>query len=675
MGEGSNRASNGMGNRELEARLEALEKELDSSGRTGAELQMLRDAVADLAADTLDLRNQMEKIVSSCERVLAGGGGGFDASAVRRNSLKRSASTLRRVTGRAVRGTIGAARRFVGGREQGREPLADLDLRFASEPVRQTPGIAVVIRVGTDPGATDVPEEIRAQSVTDLEVVLWNEETARATRFSDGGEPQNFDAPDRKSLAAELSAGYVADLVSPLPRLHPTVFEVCRWTLASEGLPLLVQSVGSAPGGEKTWSVRPLEDWIDSQESTGLVKVVGGRDWHPTGLSGSPFAGTGGGRGYLLPRGASGEITHEVAPLADTEPMTAETDGRPAVIVTTTLSGATVAAWLQRELGNAFRFVVMIVDSEESGGSAIRAITDLGAMVYPIAGFLEPQVHPWVVADVLRAAGAGVVLRIDTPVDLQVVSGDRPFVIDLPFHSDEVCGAADIVLALGGEIADRARNREIETVDLVAAPDLSGSEPNAEARAGLRAAYNVPEGAQLVLTYGDLTPDRRPEDAAAVARRLRRREDVFFLMIGQGPLAGTVSDMAAYFGLDRFVISPAGHSMIDLVGACDCVLSPAEEDSWPVAVAAGLALGRSIVATDIDGVRELVAAADGDRCTLCQPGDVDALAAAVADGLDNHRPRKATKKAWTAARGRTKRCLVAIREAIVRGTPDGSEKS
>ena len=38
-----------------------------------------------------------------------------------------------------------------------------------------------------------------------------------------------------------------------------------------------------------------------------------------------------------------------------------------------------------------------------------------------------------------------------------------------------------------------------------------------------------------------------------------------------------------------------------------------------------LALGRHVVATDVDGVRELVAAADGERCVLRPPGDLEGL--------------------------------------------------
>ncbi len=180
----------------------------------------------------------------------------------------------------------------------------------------------------------------------------------------------------------------------------------------------------------------------------------------------------------------------------------------------------------------------------------------------------------------------------------------------------------------------------------------------------MRSAYGVPEDARLILTVCDLEPANRPSDVAAIARRLRHREDIYLLLIGQGSLAGSISDLAGYFELDRFIFAPSGHSVTEIVAASDCVLSTAEVDPWPVSVGAALALGRSVVATEIDGVRELVAAANGDRCTLLPPGDVNGLAAAVVEALGSQRKPRATKKAWNAARARSAKAADVIREAL-----------
>jgi glycosyltransferase involved in cell wall biosynthesis len=178
---------------------------------------------------------------------------------------------------------------------------------------------------------------------------------------------------------------------------------------------------------------------------------------------------------------------------------------------------------------------------------------------------------------------------------------------------------------------------------------------------------------RLVLAVCNLEPDHRPEDVTAVARRLRHLENIYVLLVGQGSLAGSISDLAGYFDLDRFSLAPAGHTLTELVAVSDCVLSTAELDPWPVAVGTALALGRRVVATEIDGVRELAAAVGFDRCFLGPPGDVDALAAAVVDALDNQRKPRATKKAWNAAAARAATAAGVLREALGRNPVGESE--
>lgn len=663
MSERDNRTAGGADGRELEARLDAIEARLAGLPAGDAELELLREAVKDLSADTADLRNQLDKIVSSCERLLAGGAGGVDLSAVRRNGLRESATALKRVTGRAVRGTLGAARRLMGSGESASRRAASFDLRLAQEPADRAPSIAVVVRIDSRVDDAAIPDELLAQTDPELEVVVWNESDGRAALVAGPGEPRVFDAPDRAAIAGELESESVSEWAGTLPRVDPTTIEVCRWTLASEGLPLLVQGGRAINGRETTWSIRPVAGWAADEPDPRPAKVVGGRHWIPSGLEGRVVIGAANGCGYLPGSGTEGVITHEIRPLSGVVSSPPWEDERSVIIVTATARSRRLVTWLQRELGDGHRLIAVMGDHESAGGSAGRAISELGGTVVQLGGFLDPSVHASVVADMARAYGAAAVLRIDSTDELPSLD-PRPRIVDLPFHRDEIDPAADVVLALGRDLAERASQTGAEVIDLVPGPDLPPSKLATGALAGLRAAYSVPEDARLVLTWGDLTPEGRPEDAAAVARRLRDREDLWFLVVGDGPLAGTVSDIAGYFGLERFVLAPAAHTVTDLVAACDCVLQPAEEDPWPVAVAAGLALGRSVIATDIDGVRELVANADADRCSLCLPGDVDGLAAALADGLGNHRRRQATKKAWAAARARTDRCLDAIRGAL-----------
>jgi glycosyltransferase involved in cell wall biosynthesis len=671
-----NRSTGARTGREIEGRLDELEREIRSVGRDQVEIQALREAVDDLAADMLDLHNQLSKIVTSCERLLAGAGG--DATLDRRGRFRSSASTLRRATGRAVRGTIGAARRLLGTREPQPDRLPDLEIRTATTPTRRAPRLAAVVRVADDPEMMAVPDEILAQTETELEVVLWAEDAATAVLRRPGEEPIRFGAADRRAVAEALTAEWVIDLAAPVTGIGPTCFELCRWTVASEDVPLIVCGDRSPPASAGRCTVDPVGGWVekpsgDDRAPARLTKIVNGRRWIAAGVEEMAVVGAAGGRGYLAAAGEAESAIHEVAPVSGVVTAAREDDGRPAMLVTSTSRGVAVAAWLLQRLSADHRVIVAML--EPSGSGAVnRALTELGATVYPLADFLEPPVYPSLLAELVRARDIRTLIRIDTPLELAGVGDGRPRVIDLPFSTDAIGGDPDLVLALGRGLAAEARSRGLETIELVPAPDLPGEMPNPGDAGGIRSAYGVDGAARLVLWIGDLTPERRPEDAAAVAYRLRDRDDLHLLVIGQGPLAGTVSDIAGYLGLDRFNLAPPGHSLPDLVSACDCVLSTAEEDLWPTAVAAGLALGRAVVATEVDGVRELVAAAEGDRCTLCAPGDVDAMSAAIGEALDHGRTPRVTKKAWVASSARAAAAAETVRDAVARAASGETKK-
>lgn len=645
------------GRRDLAGRLADADDRLGGDGRQDerentrlasieAELARLRKTVDDLAADTLDLNNQLDRLVSICERLV--GGALADAADRRVSGLKHAVSvaglTARRVAGRVV----GAARSLTGNRRPAvRRPPA-VELKIAERPVTRSPDLVVIARTAADPETVGRRHAIGNQTDPRFDLVVWNRERSRAVLYEQGRDPRAVVAGSRAALTAELSAELVADVGDGGALLHPTLIERCRWAAASEGIPL----VGGPSGSEARWRVMPRSAWAEhggAETGMRLVKRVDTGGWGPWAEVGTPAVASGAGSGYLC-TGDGGVVEHSVAPLAGVVQPVASADGRRPVLVVTSRRGAGATAWLVGALGGRFRSTVVVTDAGERDAS-VRALTELTEWVYPLRGFLAPEVWPSVVADVARAHAASVVLRVDADIDIDVGT-DAPRVIDLPFEPSGVDGSADVVIALGASIADAARSHEIDIVELVPGPAMADSMPRPEELAGVRAAYGVPEGARLVLAAVALEPDQRPEDVASVARRLADRAEIHILLVGQGTLAGTVSDLAGYLGLGNFSFAPQGHPLTDLIAACDCLLSTAEIDPWPVATATALALGRSVVATDVDGVRELCAAAGFDRCRLCRPGDVDALAQAVGDAVDSDRAPRMTRKAWTAAGAR-----------------------
>lgn len=633
-----------------------------------AELAQLRQAVADLATDNRELHALLDRLVSSCDRLVGGSMAG--AAGIRPSGgLRESASMAKRAAHRAVRGTVGVARRLVSGPRSSKAAAADVRLRFAEKPVVGAPRFAVVARTSADPESGGASEILRRQTDSSVDLVVWNEGLARAVLRPAVGEPTIVEAPDREAVAAAVSADWIADVGSGLRGLHPSVVERCRWVVASEGLPLVVGASQRSPG----WRVEPVGVWAAaSPDGSGastseLEKAVGTGGWGVWSGPGYVSVAGGVGRGYL-PARSSGPVKHTVSPLDGVVAAHPAEDERLPILVMTSSRGAALAAWALRGLAADFRFTVVVTDGAD-GSPAVRALTELADRTYPLEGFLEPEVWPSAAADLVRAHGIAALLRIDTGSNVPI-EGSGARVVDLPFASAAPGGEADLVVALGRELAEGTRAGGIETVELVPGPAPSGEMPAAEELAVVRSSYGIPEDARLVVSVCDLEPDDRPEDVAAVAKRLEHRPDIHVLLVGRGSLAGTVSDLAGYLGLERFTLAPPGHSATDIVAMSDCLLGTAEIDPWPVSVGEALALGRSVVATEIDGVRELCADADFDRCVLCPPGDVDALAAAVVDAVDTKRAPRMTRKAWNAASKRNRDAARILADAL-RPPPTG----
>jgi glycosyltransferase involved in cell wall biosynthesis len=665
---------------ELEARLAEIERRLgrvddrrlapdDRLAELEAEIGVLRETVSDLAAGNLDLHNQLARLTSACERVLAGAG----ADLRRTGRLAGSPLLVVRAARRALRGAAAAARRLTGSPPAATDAVLGLELGPAEAPAERAPRVVLVLRTSDDPAAFELPAALAGQSDPGLVVAVWNEAAGRAVVHARGADLEPVAAVDRAALTAATAAELVADLTTPLPRLHPTVVERCRWAAASEGLPLrVVEGVG--PGWRRGWELLPATVWTAGQDGSRLrlVKLVGGPGWGAPEGAGEPVVGAGAGRGYLPAPDHAGALVHRFAPLDGVVSAPSAGDERPVVLIVSAAAGAEVAAWLVRSLAADHRCTVVLTAADD-GSAAVRGLTELAWRCYPVGGFLEPAVWPSLVADLARAHGARAVLRVGDAPGPPVGAEGRPPVVAMPLRPADIGDGADVVLAVGGDIGEAARGGGLETLDLVPGPLPAGAPPSARERDGVRSAYGVPEGARLVLAVGPLEPVRRPEDVAAVARRLAHRKDVHVLLVGRGSLTGPVSDLAGYLELDNFTLAPPGHALADLVGSCDCLLGTAEEDPWPVAIATAIALGRPVVATDVDGVREVVAAAGSPRCVLCRPGDLEAMAAALLEALDGGPPPRATKKTWGAAAARGEAAAATLRQALDRAVGGADE--
>jgi len=149
----------------------------------------------------------------------------------------------------------------------------------------------------------------------------------------------------------------------------------------------------------------------------------------------------------------------------------------------------------------------------------------------------------------------------------------------------------------------------------------------------------APGGTVRLLTVGRLAVEKAPEvlvDALALLAR-SGRDGWRAEWVGTGPRAEAVARRAAEAGLDgRLALAgyvPFGPRLLDRYREADVFVHTAVTEGVPQVLVEAMAAGCAVVATDVGGVRDLVA--DGVTGLLVPPADPRALAAAVGRVVDD----------------------------------------
>lgn len=143
------------------------------------------------------------------------------------------------------------------------------------------------------------------------------------------------------------------------------------------------------------------------------------------------------------------------------------------------------------------------------------------------------------------------------------------------------------------------------------------------------------EGARVVVCVGKLSRVKNHglflRAAALVAEG---REDVVFLIVGDGPLRGELSTLAGRLGLSgRVRLAGRREDVPALLKLTDVFVMPSSSEGLPNAVMEAMAAGLPVVATRVGGIPELIT--DGESGRLVAPGDAEAMARAVGELLDD----------------------------------------
>jgi glycosyltransferase involved in cell wall biosynthesis len=120
----------------------------------------------------------------------------------------------------------------------------------------------------------------------------------------------------------------------------------------------------------------------------------------------------------------------------------------------------------------------------------------------------------------------------------------------------------------------------------------------------------------------------------AAAQVVQAAPKARFFLVGEGPLLAELKAQAAALGLaDRFVFAGFRRDVAATLSAFDLVVFPSLWEGTPLTVFETLAMGKPIVATDADGLLDVLT--DGSDALIVPRRDAAALAAAMVRAMDD----------------------------------------
>lgn len=169
-----------------------------------------------------------------------------------------------------------------------------------------------------------------------------------------------------------------------------------------------------------------------------------------------------------------------------------------------------------------------------------------------------------------------------------------------------------------------------------------------------------PPNAKVVIGFAArLVPQKRPEDFIAAASRFAHRDDVAFLLAGEGNKRAHYEELIARTGARNIHVTGFLHEMRDFYAACDVLVLPSRSEGCPNVVLEAMAMNVAVVAADAPATREIVTS--GTDGVLYPIGDLDALERAL--GLMIDRP---DWRRMLVARGQQRVARLTARECAAR---------
>lgn len=160
---------------------------------------------------------------------------------------------------------------------------------------------------------------------------------------------------------------------------------------------------------------------------------------------------------------------------------------------------------------------------------------------------------------------------------------------------------------------------------------LPFSAPPAEAVAALRTRLGIPEGVQVILAVGRLSPEKGHADllqALALVKQADPAARFRLVVAGEGAERANLERQSHAMGLDGTVLLAGQQADVrPFYAMADLLVLPSHSEGSPNVLLEAMSAGLPIVATNAGGIAEI--AADGDTALIVPARNPHALAAAI----------------------------------------------
>lgn len=165
-------------------------------------------------------------------------------------------------------------------------------------------------------------------------------------------------------------------------------------------------------------------------------------------------------------------------------------------------------------------------------------------------------------------------------------------------------------LAVSAAIEKQLLDRGVPPEKLVVVRNFVETERfhHPENRQRARQLLGIPDGRFLVINVGRFSPQKTQRDfLAAAAIALKQNPDLFFLLIGDGPLKAELLKQTAELGIENQVRFLPFRKDVEIVyQAADLMLHTAHWAPLDNVLLEAMAAGLPVVASDVDGTNEVI---------------------------------------------------------------------